>query len=203
MDLSFHALSKSDFESHCTFKLPKLTRRRNIRVDDVLPSGEGLAYFIVLDQLLISMNENLVQCSSFNALFDLLEMDNRPESLEIAMRKFQLIEMGHSLPDKAREALIEASSESRRVFIRCWQDPDAYFWEAPLASYLSEPDLLEVLPHSFGEFDIFDEGNNWYLKVADDDPFLFLCASERTISRLEKDSEDHIMKVRGSFLYAS
>jgi hypothetical protein len=42
MNLSFRSMSESEFKSRCSFKLPALSHRRNVRVDEVLPDGEGL-----------------------------------------------------------------------------------------------------------------------------------------------------------------
>jgi hypothetical protein len=152
---------------------------------------------------LLFQGHNSISFTGFDELFTLIKLDRTPENLEIARGELSLIEGDKTLPNHVGELLIEASKHSKYVLINCWQSPETYFWEAPLASYLTAPELLDVLPHRFGEFAILDEGNNWFLKLRDDDPFLFLCASEHTVSQLQESSGKYVMKVPGSFVYAS
>lgn len=203
MRLNFISMSENELQSHCEFRFSEVVSRRNLRLDQVMPINDDLAYCVILDELYVKIGNEIQVCKDFDAFFNLIHMDREPESLETARRKLQLLEGSIALPDKVKAILIDASQNSQWILIRCWEDPNVYSWMTHLLPYLASDDLLDILPNTFGEFEFFDESSTWYMRARDDDPFLFLAAQKKVVSELETKARGHVMKLPRSFIYSS
>jgi len=202
MDIGFFDVPENELQKHCKFRFSKATSRRNLRLDQVMPIDDDLVYCAILSELQVKIGDEIYTCKDFDHFFNLVCLKRDPEALETARFKLQLLESSTALPSKVNSVLVDSSNNSQWVFIRCWEDPNIYCWKTYLSAYLSSDDLLDVLPHTFGEFEFFDEANTWYMRARDDDPFLFLAAPAKIVTELETKTGSHIMQLPKSFTYA-
>lgn len=172
-------------EAHLKFRVAK--QGSAFRLSRTVEWSEELACCELITELFISFEGEKYRCDNFYKFFNMTGFEPGFEGLNNARRRFKLIEGYKRLPGKVAKILIDASGSSSNVFIRCHYSPDVYCWTTDVAVYLRANDLLKVLPETFGLFEMFDESNNWYLEVSDDDAFIFVVAAKSVIAQLVAD----------------
>lgn len=184
--------------------IPAPPRGRSVTTREVLPAFGGENFCVLITELdLMTGPEKFVKASSFDQLFSLCGMPRSQENLEHIRTEWRLTESTKRLNDALVHALTAATSGARWAHIRCWDDLDEYLWRVDCAEFLGAFDLLKYLPHPFGEYEVADENATWYLRLRDDDPFVFLAAPPETLGRLERESRSFALRVDGAFLYTA
>ncbi len=173
--------------------------RGSVRVMEVFPAIAGLSYAAILTPTFL--HDGKTEIVRLSVLFSHCGMSRSAANLEQIRSRYQLIE-GTKHLDAAVARVLADNATSETLLIRCWQDPNVYIWRVSLRSYLAAGELLDELPHPFGEFEIAPECGSWYMRARDDDPFLFLAAPGKMIAELEAVAADNVFEVPGSMVYA-
>jgi hypothetical protein len=195
-----------DFKEVCGFEkfhFHPIIHRRNLKVEEVLPSNAGFAFCAIITKLeIVEKNEEVSLIKDFEQLFSHQDLGQSWENLQVIRRKNRLIENTFVLDSGITQHLQQCAEKSNNVFVRCQREPsDKYLWKIPLLDYLHSEDLIEDLPYPFGVFEVIDEGSNWYIRMRDDDPFLFLAGPKSFVSQIARSYPQWILQIPGHMLY--
>jgi len=195
-----------DFNTPCGFEkfnFPTITHRRNLKVSEVLPSNAGLAFCAIITKLgFLEKNKEISVIEDFEQLFSHQNLGRSWENLQAIRRENVLIEDTFSLNPSMAQHLQKCAPLSENVFVRCQREPDdKHLWKIPLLDYFYSEDLIEGLPHPFGDFEVTDEGNNWYWRMTDDDPFLFLAGPQNFVGEFAGAHPQWVIEVPGHMLF--
>jgi hypothetical protein len=186
------------------FLIPEPPRGRPASTREVLPAIGGENYCILFTELDLKIGpEKFVKVRSFDQLFALCEMPRSQKSLERIRAEWRLTESTKGFDQAIVDVLATSAAGARWVDIRCWDDVDEYQWRVPSVEFLSAFDLLKFLPHPVGEFEVADENATWYLRLRDDDPFVFLAGPPEVVDQLEHRARPFALRVDGDLLYAA
>jgi hypothetical protein len=200
MEVSLIAVHKSEFESVRRFLFDQHPPTSQPSLQNIMPIDKHLSYGVIISDATIKSENKYYDCKDFNAFFEAIGLVNNETNLHFARANFQIIEGHHQLPFKIKQ-YIEANS-GLHIYIRCWENSKIeYTWKADSANYLSSDDFIQDLPCNIGEFEIFDENCNWYLRATDDDPFIFLAVEASVLQSMLAEAEKHIMALSKDFLY--
>jgi hypothetical protein len=184
--------------------IPEPPCGRPTTVGEVLPPIEGGNYCVLLTELDLKTGpEEFVKVGTFDQLFSLCGMPRSQKNLERIRAEWRLTESTKCLGQAIVDTLIAATPGARWAYIRCWDDPDEYLWRVDCAEFLSAFDLLKILPHPYGEYEVTDENATWYLRLRDDDPFIFISGPTEVVDRLEREARPLALRVDAGFLFAA
>ena len=199
MDYRLTTVSEEELLRARCFSFADTHSRRNVLLASVMPRDESLQYYTIITDLTVYLAGREHPCSNFDEFFRVTRFENSANGLESARREHQIIEGEKKLPASIAVALKGMAKNSESLFIRCWEDPNIYCWKVPISEYLMADDLLDVLPNNHGEFELFDEGSSWYMRIKDDDPFIFLAAPA---SKQLLEMRSGVMTLPPDFTYA-
>jgi len=202
MDLKIESMEPHSFNGFSKFEFKEITKHRKLLIGDVLPQNKSLSYSAIITELFIEKNGKEYNISDFKRFFDICGFEPNWKNLQKARTELNLIEGKKKLSSQITSRLEKSTASSPSLYIRCRPDSASVLvWKVLLERYFAGEDLLNVLPHRFGEFELTDESNTWYLRMADDDPFLFLAGPKALTAELAAACPLHVMPVSGSMIY--
>jgi len=185
------------------FPTPSVPRGHPVTVAEVLPKINGGEYCALITELDLKIDHRFARIETLDSLFSHCGLPRSEQSLQRIRSDFTLTEGSKRLSSEVRSLLECNSPRGRWAFVRCWDDPEKFLWRVERSDFLRSPDLPKYLPHPYGEYEITDEGANWFLRMRDDDPFIFLAAPASLIDQLDKECGSFSLRVSGNFLYAA
>lgn len=185
------------------FHLPGDVSGRATKVRDVLPRIDGENYCVLISELDLRVDGNFCKIDSFDDLFSICDLRRSADNLQAIRKNRAPTEATKCLSSSVADALVDAARGGRWLNVRCRDDEDEFLWQVDARDFLLSSDLLKYLPHPIGEYEIADEAATWYMRVRDDDPFLFLAASTVLVDRLDSECGKFALRVPGDFQYAA
>ncbi|UFP96138.1 hypothetical protein [Gloeobacter morelensis] len=196
-------LNEAEFEENRKFGFQPKKQRKNLELADVMPTNKGLLYAAIASNMYLKVNGKYCVCEDFVSLFSMTNHEYSPSSLQEVRRNNVLIEGQKCLPRELSKILVDQCPGQTKVFIRCWEAREVFCWNTSLVDYLFSEDLLRVLPCPFGEFEIFDECNTWYMRIKDDDPIIFLATMGTILNIILPTFENKVLSLPRSFIYTT
>lgn len=202
MELDITAIKKDEFFSRLKFHFKKKQSRRNIHLNELLPIDGEISYCLFITNLVLKIGKQKYDVSDFDKLFKIVNLERNDENLGIIRQNYQIIENHHHFNSKLKTIIKDISGRSQWIYIHCAEDTKtSHYWRIGVDEFTNLEDFLNYLPVIFGEFDFFDESNNWYLKVWDDEPFIYLAAQDLVVRKLSENYTDKCIHVPKNFLY--
>lgn len=166
-------------------------------LSEVLPIGEGWSYFVVLADAYLSSTECEAHIKNFRDLQEAIGCDDALQALEIARGSGKLTEGRHELPDIVANYLGQYSTGP--VGVRRWRYGET-------KSTTEKMDVSAINDAWFGsdteEIEVVDQSGQWYLRIKDVDPLIFLAARTHSLADEIRRCNAYCREVSGSFEYA-
>jgi hypothetical protein len=180
-----------------TFKFLQTQARRRKVLSEVMPVGENLAYFVVLSDAYLSVDEGEKHVRSFEDLRNAMECADSLQALQIARTHGKLTEGRHELPDVVAGYLAEGGEGS--LHVRRW----VFGVTDPVITTLPISGVKDAWSSSdFEEVEVCDSSGSWYFRARDDEPLIFLAVSVGPLSDQIKRCNEFCREVSGEFEYA-
>ncbi len=181
-------------------QFPEIGRRREQLLKDVFPTSCDLEFYAIITQVCVHEHERAEVIEDFDTLFR-LSGEPTGRNLDRTRAHLKVTEGSKRIKPAVATELLNSMSPSRHVLIRCWEDPNSYVWQVPGEAFFRARDMLKVLPHPFGEFEVTDEGGAWFMRIVDDDPLIFLQAHSKLGRRLIDLAPSEVLHVQPSIRY--
>jgi len=183
--MTIETINSEEFYSKLTFQFTTKKLKRNVLLEEVLPIDLDMGYCAYLSNLNILVKKNMHDVENFDQLFGLFKIEKNFANLELIRKKYQIYEGNHLFDDRIKDVLSKISKNSNYVYIKCSEDSKTFhFWKINLNEFLHLKSFLNDLPINFGEFDFFDNSNNWFIKINADDPFIYLATKNLLIRQI-------------------
>lgn len=179
------------------FKFVRTQARRSKALSEVMPAGRNWAYFAVLADAYLNVNDGERHIRSFRDLQEALGSGDDLQALQMARTKGQLTEGRHELPDAVAGHLAKAGADS--AIVRRW----AFGAAEPVTTTIDISDIKEVWVGSdLEEVEVGDHFAQWYFRMRDDDPLIYLAVTGGPLLAEMRLCKDLCLEVSGEFVYA-
>jgi hypothetical protein len=200
-EIDVEEISKFQFDSlsEKLFSFKKQVRRRNVPLNQVLPTNLGWKYGVIITNALVSVEEDFFSISCFDNLWKILSLNGDLDCFVNSVKNNSRISEGTTRFSEGISEFLIKNAASKFALIKNFYDPDHEYWRVSLIKLFGARHMLYCLPQVFGEYWIFDEGGNWFIFLSDDSPFVFIACSDLMMDQLLNERFSFVMEVPGDF----
>lgn len=171
--------------------------RRYKTLSEVMPVGEEWSYFVVLSDAYLNTEGGERRIRGFGDLHGATSCGDSLQALQTARASGKLTEGRHELPDVVASYLAQYGAESSSV--RRWsfgasESSTKTIATSELAGAWAGSDTEEI--------EVVDQSAQWYFRMRDDEPLIFLAVRDRLLSDQIKHCKAYCREVSGDFEYA-
>lgn len=177
-------------------KFLRTQKGRHKTLLDVMPVDENFAYFVVLSDAYLSINQDEKHVRNFKELQAIMGNLDGLQALQIVRSKGQITEGHHELPDIVASYIANIGVAS--LHVRRW------------VAHSSEP-ILTTLPLAnvkdgwssspFEEVEVCDSLGKLYFRAKDDEPLIFFAVLDSRLSDKIRRCKKFCREVSGEFEY--
>lgn len=195
-------ITKKEFNSSLNFRSQSSNLTSNISLDKILPVDSYLSYCVIILEVIMKQGNEYRCYNDLDSFFKLFNVDKNEYNLLEIKRQFSFFESDHILTKELKDFLTLNARNSKEIYISCDEDSNtSHYWRMELVEFFNMEDFLDELPVNFGEFTIFDEKNNWFIKAWDDDPFICLAAKDLLIRQITEICSNKALHVSKDFIW--
>jgi len=204
--MELNIINNEEYSDALSFQFERNKANKEISLKELLPANSNVSYCTFITELFLKANGQKFFVKDFDSFFKAINLeknDSNFEKIRLNYRNYEIIENTHIFGSTMKAILKDISKDSRNIFICCAEDKEtSNYWKVNLCDFLRFEDFLDDLPVNFGEFEFFDEANNWFLKIWDDDPFLYLASKDLVVRQITEEYSTIALPLSKTMIYA-